>query len=92
METEKKYKTIYEILGRTKSQKFVCSGWWSAPNGALQEFVEQYPRFTGRATLFKKQVEDMGDQLLISDMANRGEELVMFASTKEIKTFINNNQ
>lgn len=81
-------KTIYEVIGRTKANNYVCSGWCSSPKLALAAMLVLYPRFMGRATLFEKIVEDHGEGLLISDMARRGREITMFNSAKEIKAVL----
>jgi hypothetical protein len=91
METQKIYKTVYEIIGKTRVGNFVCSGWFADEKGALDSFVREYPRFKGRAILQKKQVEVFGNGILISDCAKPGEHLCIFSSRhdNELLQYVN---
>ena len=84
MEKQKIYKTIYEIVGKTSTQKYVSTGWFTEDKLAVNNFIEKYPRFKGKASLIRKQVEDWGDSVLISDMAKRGDQLAVFTCKNDI--------
>lgn len=88
---EKTYKTVYEITGRTNAQNYACSGWYSEEKNAIETFIKKYPRFKGKAVLQRKQVEDIGNGVLVSDSDFPVENLCVFTSKTdtELLQYIN---
>lgn len=57
-------KSYYFISGRTQSGKISVVGAWTELKGAIQAFVNKYPRFKGFATVYTQLCEVTGEDIV----------------------------
>lgn len=91
METEKKYKTIFQIRGYTKSRQRVSIGWNREIRFAIHYFIDDFPEFRGKVQLVKKVVEQTGNPEIdnFRESEVREEVLATFTSRKQVDAYVN---
>jgi len=78
---------MYQIVGHTQANKYCCSGWSQELKRVVKDFISNYPRFKGEATIQIGKLKDCGRGMYLA-CGNPWVKIDTFQSTKELKNYI----